>query len=101
MPLFGYVAIRDLESLSRNIIDLFGFPQYRSGDNTLRNCSFQILSNSSAYLRIICEKTKSQVPLGPLLRKQNIQAKEVYYASSISCRFHCPAVGKVPVQDGR
>ena len=27
--------------------------------------------------------------------KQNIQAKEVYYASSISCRFHCPAVGKV------
>ena len=53
MSLFGYVAIRDLESLSRNIIDLFGFPQYRSGDNTLSNCSFQILSNSSAYLRII------------------------------------------------
>ena len=30
------------------------------------------------YLCIIYEKTKDQVPLGPLLGKQNIQAKEVY-----------------------
>ena len=30
------------------------------------------------YLRIIYEKTKGQGPLGLLLGKQNIQAKEVY-----------------------
>ena len=30
-----------------------------------------------AYLRTICEETMGQVPLGPLLGKQNIQAKEV------------------------
>jgi len=49
-------------------------------DNTLGNRFCQILSYSHAYLRIIYEKTMSKVPLGPLLRKQNIQAKEVYYA---------------------
>ena len=30
-----------------------------------------------AYVRIIYEKTKGQVPLGPLLGKQNIQARRV------------------------
>ena len=51
------------------------FFQYRSCDNTLENCSTQISSYSLAYLRIIYEKTKGQVPLGPLQGKQNIQAK--------------------------
>jgi len=50
-----------------------------SCDTTLENCFFQILSYSRAYLRIIYEKTKGQVPLGPLLRKQKITAKEVYW----------------------
>ena len=63
-------------------IDLFGlyvlFSQYRSCDNTLGNCLFQISSYSRAYVREIYEKTKGQVPLGPLLGKQNIQAKEVH-----------------------
>ena len=63
-------------------IDLFSlyvlFSQNRSCDNTLENCFFQIPSYSRAYVRIIQEKTKSQVPLGPLLGKQNIQPKEVY-----------------------
>ena len=63
-------------------IDLFGlyveFSQYRSCDNTLGNCFFQISSYSRAYVREIYEKTKGQVPLGPLLGKQNIQAKEVH-----------------------
>ena len=62
-------------------IDLFSwyvlFFQYRPYGNTLENCFFQILSYSCAYLLIIYEKTKDQVPLGPLLGKQNIQAKEV------------------------
>ena len=54
------------------------FSQYRSCDNTLENCFVQISSYSRAYLRINYEKTKGEVPLGPLLGKQNIQAKEVY-----------------------
>ena len=54
------------------------FSQYRSCDNTLENCFFQISFYSLAYVRIIYEKTKVQVPLGPLLGKENIQAKEVY-----------------------
>ena len=54
------------------------FPQYKSCDNTLKSCFDQISSHSSAYLRIIYEKTKGQDPLGPLLGKQYIQAKEVY-----------------------
>ena len=47
--------------------------------------------NSHAYVRIIYERTKGQVPLGPLLGKQNLQAKEVYLptenkgASNINC----------------
>ena len=66
-------------------VDLFSlyvlFSQYRSGDNTLGNRFFQISSYSFAYLCIIYEKTMGQVPLGPLLGKQNIQAKEVYWAT--------------------
>ena len=63
-------------------MDLFSlyvlFSQYRSCDNTLENCFFQISSHSLANVCIIYEKTKGQVPLGPLLGKQNMQAKEVY-----------------------
>ena len=59
------------------LIDLFSlnvlFPQYRSRANTLGNRFFQISSYSRAYLRIISEKTMDQVPLGPILGKQNIQ----------------------------
>ena len=55
------------------------FSEYRSCDNTLGNRFFQISSYSDTYLRIIYEKTMSHVPLR-LLGKQNIQAKEVYYA---------------------
>ena len=67
----------------KHSIELFSlyvlFSQYRSCDNTLENCFSQISSCSRAYLRVIYEKTKSQVPPGPLLGKQNIQAKDVYY----------------------
>ena len=52
------------------------FSQYRSCDNTLENCFFQITPYPRAYLRIIYEETKGQVLLGPLMRKQNLQAKE-------------------------
>ena len=71
-------------------IDLFSlyvlFSQYRSCDNTLENCFFQISSHSRANVRIIYEKTKSQVPLGPLLGKQ--KAKEVNSAQVISAFTH-------------
>ena len=58
---------------------MFCFPNTGYADDTLGNRFFQISSYQHAYLRIIYEKTMSQVPLG-LLGKQNIQAKEVYYA---------------------
>ena len=54
------------------------FSQYKSRDNTLGNSFFQISSYLREHLRIHCEKTAGQVPLGPLLGKQNILAKEVY-----------------------
>ena len=54
------------------------FSQYKSCDNTLENCFFQITFYSPAYLCGNYEEKKGQVPLGPLLGKQNIQAKEVY-----------------------
>ena len=54
------------------------FSQHSSCDNTLENCFFQLSFYSRSFVRIIYEKTKGQVPLGPLLGKQNIQAKEVY-----------------------
>jgi len=44
----------------------------------LENCFFQISFYTRAYVPLIYGKTKSQVPLGPLLGKQTIQAKEVY-----------------------
>ena len=70
-----------------SLTDLFSlyvlFSQYRSCDNTLENCVFQILSCSRAYVR---KKTKCQVPLRPLLGKQNIQAKEVYTSQSSATR---------------
>ena len=56
------------------------FSQYKSRDNTLQNSFIQISSYLREHLRIYCEKTGGQVPLGPLLGKQNIQAKEVYCA---------------------
>ena len=52
-------------------IDLFSlcvlFYQYRYCDDTLGKCFFQISYNSRAYVRIIYENTKGQIPLGPLL----------------------------------
>ena len=64
-------------------IDLFSlyilFSQYRSCDNTPENCFFQISSYSRAFVRIIYEKTKGQVPLEPLLGKQNMRVKQVYF----------------------
>ena len=65
-----------------NVIDLLSlyilFSQYRSFDDTLENCFFQIFSYPRAYLRVMYEKTKGKVPLGPLWGKQNIKAREVY-----------------------
>lgn len=44
--------------------------------NTLENCFFEISFYSRAYVRIIYEKTKGQVPLGPLVGL-------VYYLSPV------------------
>ena len=67
--------------MSCKAIDLFGlcilFSQYRSCDNSLENCFFQFSSYSRAYLRVIYEKTKIQVRLGPLSGNKT-QAKKVY-----------------------
>ena len=54
------------------------FLQHRSCDDTLEDCFFQISSYSHTYALKTYEKTKGEVPLGPLLGKQNIQVKEVY-----------------------
>ena len=40
-------------------------------------CFFQISSYSRAFVRIIYEKTKGRVPLGPLLGKQRSQEKSI------------------------
>ena len=56
---------------------------FRSCDNILKNCFFQISSYSSAYVRIIYEKTKGQVPLGPLLGKQRSQEKSIANAPPV------------------
>ena len=72
-----------------SLIDLLSlyvlFSQYMLCDNTLENCFFQISSCSRAY---VCrhKNTKCQVPLGPLLGKQTIQAKEVYTSQSSATR---------------
>ena len=41
----------------------------------------------TGHLRTIYEETMGQVPLGPLLGKQNIQAKEVYSGYKIQKIF--------------
>ena len=60
--------------LGNPTVDLFSlyvlFSQYRSRDNTLENCFFQISFCSHVYVRIIYEKRKGQVPL-----EANILAK--------------------------
>ena len=61
---------------------MFCFPNTGHVIILQENCFFQISSYSRTYLRIIYEKTKGQVPMGPLLGKQNIQAKEVYSVSN-------------------
>ena len=71
-------------------IDLFSlyvlFSQHRSSDNILGNRFFQISSihvRNHANIRMIYENIIGQVLLGPLLGKQNIQAKQVY------CVWYC------------
>ena len=79
MQILG-ILIPNKQDVFLVIIYLFSlyvlFSQYRSCDNTLENCFFQITPYPRAYLRIIYEETKGQVLLGPLMRKQNLQAKE-------------------------
>ena len=43
--------------------------------------TFRLIQVHEKYLGIIHKKTMDQVPLGLLLEKQNIQAKEVYRQS--------------------
>ena len=50
---------------------------------------------SYAHVCIIYEKTKRQVPLEPLLGKQNIQAKEVYY-SETATYLPCKEKRRIP-----
>ena len=79
MQILG-ILIPNKQDVFLVIIYLFSlyvlFSQYRSCDNTLENCFFQITPYPRAYLRIIYEETKGQVLLEPLMRKQNLQAKE-------------------------
>ena len=72
---FGFA---NLEILTVPTTSFVLFSQGRSCDNTLENCFFQISSYFCAYIGIIYEKRESQVPLGPLLGKQSVKAKEVY-----------------------
>ena len=66
---------------------MFCFPNTGHVIILQENCFFQISSYSRAYLRIIYEKTTSQVPLGPLVGKKNILAKEVYWAGAPKDNF--------------
>ena len=71
------LADAHISSLADLCISLYVLlSQYRSCDNTLGDCFFQI---SFYSMSISYEKTTGQVPLGPLLGKQNIRAKEVHY----------------------
>ena len=79
LGLRSVVISKSIDLLSLYVL----FSQYRSCDNTLENCFFQISSYSRAYLVIIYKKTKGQVPLGPLLGKQNVQSKEVYCTGAL------------------
>ena len=49
-----------------------------------RTVSFKLRLVHVAYVCIIYEKTKGQVPLGPLLGKQSIKAQEVYSQRTLS-----------------
>ena len=64
---------------TQKLIDLFSlfvlFSQHRSPENPPGNCFFQISSYSREYLRIIYEKTKGQVPLGPLSGNKTYKLK--------------------------
>ena len=52
----------------------------KSGYKSIGSSQYRSTSSYSRdYLCMIYEKTKDQVPLGPLLGKQNVQAKEVYW----------------------
>ena len=97
------LGLSKLLKLEVNPVDLFSlyvlFSQYRSCtgayyprllscDNSLRNCFLHVSSYSRAYVRIIHEKTKGEVPLGPLLRKQNKQAIKRSILPVI-CRLLC------------
>ena len=64
--------------VSINLFSLYAvFSQYRPCDNTLENRFFQITSNSRAYLHIIYEETKGQVPgTLPEKKKQNKKNKK-------------------------
>ena len=54
--------LKQSEEIGSRLIHLFRFyvlfSQYRSGDNNLENCFFEISSDSRAYRRINDEKTK-------------------------------------------
>ena len=60
------------------------FSQYRSSDNTLENCFSQISSYSRAYLRVIYEKTKSQVPPDPYWENNKYKLKRSIMTSEVS-----------------
>ena len=63
-----YGALYITEVRKRTQRDLFSlyvlFYQYRSCDDTLEQCFFQISYYSRVYVRIIYEKTKAQIPPG-------------------------------------
>ena len=71
-----------------SLIDLFSlyvlFSQYRSCDNTLENCFFQISSCSRAYVRTKRQSVK--FPWDLYWEIKNIQAKEVYTSQSSATR---------------
>ena len=48
---------------------------------------FQISCYFGAYVRLLYEKTKGQIPLRPSFGKQNIQSKEVYYVLPMTRRI--------------
>ena len=79
----------DVTCCLTSLIDLFSlyvlFSQYRSCDNTLENCFFQISSCSRAYVRTKRQSVKFPCDLSRL-GKQNIQAKEVYTSQSSATR---------------
>ena len=77
MPMFADAHISSLGYLCLSLYVLLS--QYRLCDNTLGSCFFQISFYSRANMSISNEKTTGQVPLRPLLEKQNIRAEEVYY----------------------